>query len=840
MVSREDSRTRSSGGGKPTGIVVPGLQVREEIGSSVRGTVYAATDGRRSLAVKVFRRGIHVDRAALSRLEKLAPDRLRHPNLAPIEVLGELEDGTFYHVTPLLRGDSLECLIADLRSGASAQPSLSIFAVGADGAAHPQLAQRSAEVLAEALDGLALTHEAGITHQRLSPRNLILTPAGRLVITDFGGEASIDGGDDLVYRAPEQLDPYPQGIGPTADVYAVGVILYELLTRRLPFVAPSPRELKEQIEAGEFVPPRQHAPEIPASLEACILKAMAFDPRERYASAGEMATDLRRVAQGGEPVAVRALASAAESAQPSTARRALDWGVWLRVAAAALIIIGFVAWRWPNRSEKSLLLNPGPVQETTSSSASTTSNTLAPPPASTVAHPATVLRKDTVVRDLATGDVIAQTAALARLSLEISSGTRPRSDALIAAWVATAASPELQLRAIETLAIARESDPVLHVLGVGDDLPPVRLGQSTFHALSNLLLAAQDEPARRVLCAWDLLTCELLDASLSPAEHHVDPNLSVSLLDDPPRDFARRWIQIRAQLDPASLLAAAPHLAERADLVPDLVAGLTANASPEVRAALERIAREKPFTGGYCALSGLAKLGAHGELLDLARSLIPAGLRARAVELLGEIAPEFYVRELKTLALTSPEVEIRRSAFAVLESLDTSEALTAIPATVYDLDLKARALAWARRTKLNTTPDLYLELLEHNDPGARKLAVEILKAMEDVDLLEPLIARLLDVRKPTRDGAIDVLFARGDLTRIPAAVARHFGRLTRPQNPQAANPLANFTRAWSSLAEFSHRFEAQTSRVVARMWSSTGLAWLVAKSENLLRTRGAR
>ena len=154
---------------------------------------------------------------------------------------------------------------------------------------------RALTVTAEILDGLDGIHQRGIIHRDIKPQNIMVNELGTVKLTDFGiarlpGEA--DARDDgtttgsAAYMAPEQAQALP--ITAAADVYAAGVILYEMLTGRLPFVSTDPQQVLEQHIAQPVPRPRRVDPEIPAQLEAVILKALEKDPRDRFQSAGEM------------------------------------------------------------------------------------------------------------------------------------------------------------------------------------------------------------------------------------------------------------------------------------------------------------------------------------------------------------------------------------------------------------------------------------------------------------------------------------------------------------------------------------------------------------------------
>jgi hypothetical protein len=149
-------------------------------------------------------------------------------------------------------------------------------------------------------------HEAGVIHRDLKPGNIRVRPNGEPVVLDFGlamDEASSDErlteeGDALGtphYMAPEQVEGKLSAIGPRTDVYALGVILYELLTLKVPFEGVTRGALFQRILKGESVRPRKLNQAIPKDLEAVCLMALALEPERRYATALELAEDLRRV-----------------------------------------------------------------------------------------------------------------------------------------------------------------------------------------------------------------------------------------------------------------------------------------------------------------------------------------------------------------------------------------------------------------------------------------------------------------------------------------------------------------------------------------------------------------
>ena len=145
-------------------------------------------------------------------------------------------------------------------------------------------------------------------HRDLKPSNVLLTLAGEMKVSDFG-LAKLQAGSNLLtaadsvlgtpsYMAPEQAVGEAHAIGPEADVYSLGAILYELLTGRPPFLGATVLDTLSLIRFREPVPPRQLQPRTPRDLETICLKCLAKAPRQRYASAAALAEDLRRFRQG--------------------------------------------------------------------------------------------------------------------------------------------------------------------------------------------------------------------------------------------------------------------------------------------------------------------------------------------------------------------------------------------------------------------------------------------------------------------------------------------------------------------------------------------------------------
>jgi hypothetical protein len=727
---------------------VPGLEILEAAGGGARGFVYRAAGGRRTVAVKVLRRGVSVDRAALERLLRGPaapgePARIRHPAIAPIEAIGETADGSLYYVMPFLRGDPLERAIADLKRGSSDRPSLGPFAIGPHGETHPQLAYRAAEVFAEVAEGLALAHREGIVHRRLHPRNLIFSPAGRLVMTDFGGSASTAGGDALAYVAPEELAPFPEDVGPAADVYSLGVMLYEILSRRLPFAAESPQELKRAILKGRCPVPRSSRSDVPAGLEAAVLKAMAADPRERYADAAELAEELRRFLHHEMPVAFLEARSRPRSRAPargergpaSAVKRPGAMSVRARLAGAALVVLSMAAAAWwagerlfgtRERGPRTVSMNPATV------------------------HP--------LGRDRSGSE----TAEALRRDIPGAGGSRE--------------------------AVSRAADRV------------VRIGGRELALLEEAVERGGNEDAAWLFCFRDLDAAAVLDMAPRPAEAALSPGLRIDIELDAPRDFTARWIRMLARVDPALFLRPstlraivgagsawadgtdeAAILERREDLVRELSRALAeiaarspAGTSGEAIDALASIAREEYLTGARHALSALAEIGAADALLAIARGGdLPPALREAALAFLGEGLAGLVAVDLQGMALSSPEPAIRRRAFAELATASVPAAAAVIARVIDDPELREDALSRLHALEPDAA-GAAVELLEHGDPAVRARAAGFL-VVSAAAVTEPLALRLLSPRRATREAALAVLVERGDAGGAVGSLAAALG-----------------------------------------------------------------
>jgi serine/threonine-protein kinase len=274
---------------------VAGYEILGVLGRGTMGVVYKARQRglNRVVALKMILAAEHSspDELARFRGEALALAELHHPNIVQIYEVGE-ERGQPFFSLEYVEGGSLAKKI--------------------DGVPQPPA---EAAVLVRALAAaMESVHGLGIVHRDLKPANVLLTAAGEPKISDFGlvkwladDDGQTQSGSILGspgYMAPEQAEGRNREVGPLADVYGLGAILYHLLTGRPPFRAATVLDTLQQVRTQEPIPPSQFQPKLPRDLETICLKCLEKDPAKRYATAGELAADLRRF-EAGEAIRAR-------------------------------------------------------------------------------------------------------------------------------------------------------------------------------------------------------------------------------------------------------------------------------------------------------------------------------------------------------------------------------------------------------------------------------------------------------------------------------------------------------------------------------------------------------
>ncbi len=277
----------------------PGYVVLGELGRGGMGVVYLARQRllNRPCALKVILAGAHADAVAavrfLGEAESIA--RLQHPNVVQIRHIGNAGGLPFLELE-YVEGGSLDRRL--------------------DGTPWPP--RRAAELVAALARGVAEAHRAGIVHRDLKPANVLLAADETPKVSDFGLAKQVDGGWGLTatesilgspsYMAPEQAEGKNAEVGPSADVYALGAILYELLTGRPPFRGASILETLEQVRTADPASPSRLIPGLPADVETITLKCLQKEPARRYDSAAALSDDLARFLDG-RPIVARPVGS---------------------------------------------------------------------------------------------------------------------------------------------------------------------------------------------------------------------------------------------------------------------------------------------------------------------------------------------------------------------------------------------------------------------------------------------------------------------------------------------------------------------------------------------------
>jgi serine/threonine-protein kinase len=330
-----------------TGTVIDGrYRVSSRLGSGGMADVYLAHDTLlgREVALKLLHHRFAEDQEFVERFRREASSAagLSHPNVVAVFDRGEW-DGTYYIAMEYLPGRSLKAVV---REHGPLSPSDAI------------------DIVVQILLAVRFAHKRGIIHRDIKPHNVILDEEGRAKVTDFGIARA--GASDMTltgsimgtaqYLSPEQAQGH--AVSETSDLYAVGVVLYELLTGNVPFEGDSAVSIALKQVSVEPIPPSQRNPEVGAALDAVVMRALAKDPGARFAGADEFIAALQQARQGiapapafnGSPPAHAAAAAllvpplpvddpdpAVEAA--GRRRRAM----WIAAAVALLAIVAAVA-----------------------------------------------------------------------------------------------------------------------------------------------------------------------------------------------------------------------------------------------------------------------------------------------------------------------------------------------------------------------------------------------------------------------------------------------------------------------------------------------------------------
>jgi WD40 repeat protein/tRNA A-37 threonylcarbamoyl transferase component Bud32 len=321
---------------------IAGYENLGKLGEGGMGVVYKARHARlgRVVALKMIRAGAKARRRDLTRFktEMEAVARLQHPNIVQLYEVGE-HDGQPYCALEYLDGGNL----AEKLAGT------------------PWRARQAAQLIETLARAIHAAHQQNVIHRDLKPANVLLGIDGIPKISDFGlakqltgvspeqvAEALLEPSASLTqtgeivgspsYMAPEQTQGKPNEVGAPADIYGLGAILYELLTGRPPFKGETMLDTLEQVRTQDPVPPTRLQPKLPRDLETICLKTLAKIPSQRYATAGDLADDLRRLLDG-KPIQARSV-SHAEKLWRWCRRNPF---IAIPSAAALLLLVGFVS-----------------------------------------------------------------------------------------------------------------------------------------------------------------------------------------------------------------------------------------------------------------------------------------------------------------------------------------------------------------------------------------------------------------------------------------------------------------------------------------------------------------
>src|SRR2546423_7653286 len=261
-------------------------KVVRKLGTGGMANVYLAEDQElgRSVAIKMLDERHSQDEQFVERFRREAKNAagLSHPNIVSIYDRGQAE-GTYYIAMEYLEGRTLKELLI---------------------ARGPTPLAVAIDYTRQILGALGFAHKHGIVHRDIKPHNVVVAPDGRLKVTDFGiarsGTSQMTETGSIIgtaqYLSPEQARGSP--VDQRSDVSSVGIVLYEMLTGKVPFTGDTPLEIAMKHLSEVPVPPSEARSDVPEDLDLVVLRALAKDPEDRYQTAEEMDADLARIQRG--------------------------------------------------------------------------------------------------------------------------------------------------------------------------------------------------------------------------------------------------------------------------------------------------------------------------------------------------------------------------------------------------------------------------------------------------------------------------------------------------------------------------------------------------------------
>lgn len=346
-------------------------EVVSEVGRGGMGIVYKARQRKlnRIVALKVLPAllgAVRPEAMARFRREAELAAKLTHSNIIGVHDFGEV-DGTLYFAMQLVEGQTLRDVLREIEAthsvdavvGAAGSPSGSqaTTKIGSSAQTDRAYFRRVAQWMTEAAEALQYAHENGVVHRDIKPSNLLLSSTGHILISDFGlarasqretftATRAILG--TARYMSPEQVDSSRGSVDARTDVYGLGATMYELLTFQSLFAGTDDREIMQNVLHKEPPPPHRIVKHVPRELETICLKAIEKLPKERYATAQEMADDLRRWSLGMPILARRPTAAVRVGKWARRRRLPVALGAGCVVLTAALAG-SYAAYRTSNR-----------------------------------------------------------------------------------------------------------------------------------------------------------------------------------------------------------------------------------------------------------------------------------------------------------------------------------------------------------------------------------------------------------------------------------------------------------------------------------------------------------